>query len=247
MTDKIDVVGSALSTLIEEGKLERDKNQSTYDHIMGDVGLLNDLETVCSKLGLYLNQQFNAFYVSPIPGSRTFGYSNDELKKAFGYYFMNEDMYMALFIIATIVVEFFPEANIQSAIKFLKVKDLIEIVDSKIDALRNQGKLEEMSQKQSYNFDVVVRKWMELPMIKVEDNKVDDRKAGKQSKTQIVNTTLKFLELQQLISQVEINDRSIFVTERFQATVSSVYNSERVQSEIYSIINSLKEESESNI
>ncbi len=242
MTVKLDVIGNALQILIENGKLDRKENPKLHESIINDVGILNDLEHLCLKLGLYLSQKYGVFYVSPIPGSRTFGYSNDELKKTLGYYFTNEEMYTALFIIATIVTEFFPEANEAPAITFLKVNRLMEIIDNKIDILSDKVNLEEISYEKSYNFEVVVRKWTELPRVRVDKTDADNKiEYGKKSKVQIVNTTLRFLEGQNLIKIADFNsDTNIYITDRFKATVHNVYNNEYIQAQIYNYIDSLR-------
>ncbi|CAH2213887.1 DUF6063 family protein [Tepidibacter aestuarii] len=243
MIDKIDIVGKGLKVLIENGKLDRKEEPRLYEEIINNIDILNDLEKLCQNIGLYLSQKYGGFYVSPIPGVRTFSYSNDELKKALWNGFNNEDMYTGLFIIATIVTEFFPEANEVAAIPFLKVNKLIEIIDNKIDVLRNKANLEEVSYEQSYNFEVVVKKWTELPRIRMNKTDIDNRlEHGKRSKIQVVNTTLRFLENQNLIKSVDFNsDKNIYVTDRFKATIHNVFNNEYIQNEIYDYIEGLRE------
>lgn len=244
----MDVIGSALKVLIEKGELDRKEEPELFELIINDIGFFNDLESLCNKLGLYFNQKFGVFYVSPIPGTKTFGYSNDELRKVLYYSFNNEDMYLVLFIIATIVTEFFPEANEVPAIAFLKFNKLMDILDNKINVLKDQVNLEEISYENSYNFEVVVKKWIELPRARVDKTDADTMKEnGKKSKIQIVNTTLKFLLAQELIKIADFgNDKSIYVTERFKATVFNTFNNEDIQSEIYSFIDNLKNEEEAD-
>lgn len=238
MSGDIKILSSAIQILIEKGNLSRETFPNLHEAIINDAGILDDLENFCQYMGLFLNERAGVFYVSPIPGVKTFGYSNEELRKEFGYSFNNEDLYTALFIIANVITEFFPEASSIPAKQFLKSNELMEIVDRKIDILREQANLDEISYEKSYNFDIVVKKWTELPRVKLD--KADAKEFGKSSKLQLLNTTLRFLENQELIKIVDFNgDKSLYITERFKATVLNAYNSDEIQSEIFSYIDNL--------
>lgn len=241
MSNGINVLGNALQILIEKGSLSRDEFPTIHENIINDGGVLNDLESLCQNMGLYLNEKAGIFYVSPIPGVKTFGFSNEEMRREFGYSFNNEDLYTSLFIIANIITEFFPEASMIPSRQFLKSNELMEVVDRKIDILREQVNLDEISYEKSYNFEIVVKKWTELPRVRLDKVESENRKEyGKASKLQLLNTTLRFLENQELIKIVDFNgDKSIYITERFKATVLNAYNADEIQSEIYNYLDNL--------
>lgn len=243
MPNNMDIIGNCLQILIEKGSLSRNEFPKLHEAVIRDAAIYNDLENMCQNLGLFLNERSGIFYVSPIPGTRTFGYSNEDLRKELGYSFNNEDVYTALFIIANIITEFFPEASSIPARQFLKSNELMEIVDKKIGILKGNANLDEISYAKSYNFEIVVKKWTELPMIKLDKLETENHKEyGKSSKIQILNTTLRFLEGQELIKMVEFSgDRSIYITERLKATILNAYNSGEIQSEIYSYLDNLAE------
>ena len=164
------------------------------------------------------------------------------MKKELGYSYNNEDLYISLFIMANIVTTFFPEANSNSDKQFLKVSDLLNIMNNKTEAMSHTFNLDEISYKTSYNFDIVVKKWLDLQTVKMDKNDSDTKKEyGKSSKMQIINTTLKFLVEQQLISLADgFNEQIIYITERFTATIFNAYNSSEIQSRIYDYIESIK-------
>ena len=241
MSNSINALGNALQILIEKGSLSRDEFPTIHESIINDGGVLNDLESLCQNIGLYLNEKSGTFYVSPIPGVKTFGFSNEEMRREFGYSFNNEDLYTALFIIANVIIEFFPEAGTTPTRQFLKSNELMEIIDKKIDILREQVNLDEISFEKSYNFEIVVKKWTELPRVKLDKGESDTKKEfGKASKIQLLNTTLRFLENQELIKLVDFNgDKSIYITERFKATVLNAYNADEIQCEIYNYLDNI--------
>ena len=188
------------------------------------------------------------------------------MRREFGYSFNNEDLYTALFIIANVITEFFPEAGTTPTRQFLKSNELMEIIDKKIDILREQVNLDEISFEKSYNFEIVVKKWTELPRVKLDKGESDTKfpfcitftfiklprvklgkggsdtkkEFGKASKIQLLNTTLRFLENQELIKLVDFNgDKSIYITERFKATVLNAYNADEIQCEIYNYLDNI--------
>jgi len=245
MDSTIEIVGSAMAKLIEAGQLSRLEHEKLYDEILEKNEVYQQLESICGSMGLYLHHSSPYFYVSPIPGFRTFGYSNEELRRAMNYQFRNEDMYTALFITAVIVTEFYPEARREQAISFLRLNNVITIVSERIEALKNQADLENTSYENAYNFEVIVKKWLELPMVRPDKNDPDDIKSrGRTSKIQIVNTTLAFLEEQGLIRIPEgiKQDKFIYITDRFKATVYNIYRMGEAQDNLYQIIDSLRQE-----
>lgn len=237
----MEAVGNALKILIEKGSLSRDNFPVIHESIISDGDILSDLEKICQTMGLFLNERSGTFYVSPVPGMRTFGYTNEELRKEIYYHFRNEDLYTALFIIANVITEFFPEASPSPLKSFLKSNDLMDVIDKKIEILSEQVNLDEISYEKSYNFEVVVKKWMDLPRVKLDKGEGDSkREFGKTSKIQILNTTLKFMENQELIKLVEMNgDKAIYITERFNATILNAYNDDEIQNEIYDYLDNL--------
>ncbi|WKY46632.1 DUF6063 family protein [Eubacteriaceae bacterium ES3] len=241
MAKNMEAVGNALKILIEKGSLSRDEFPVIHERIISDGDILSDLEKICQTTGLFLNERSGTFYVSPVPGMRTFGYTNAELRKEIYYHFRNEDLYTALFIIANVITEFFPEASPSPMKSFLKSNDLMDVIDKKIEILSEQVNLDEISYEKSYNFEVIVKKWMDLPRVKLDKGEGDSkREVGKASKIQILNTTLKFMENQELIKLVEMNgDKAIYITERFNATILNAYNDDEIQNEIYDYLDNL--------
>lgn len=238
---KTEKLGKILKVLIETGSISITEYQNLYNSITDD-NIYNDLNDLCNNMGLFLSNHSGVFYVSPIPLVKTFTYTNEEMKKELGYSFNNEDLYVSLFIIANIVTAFCPEANSNSDKQFLKVSDLMDIINKKAEAMSKTFNLDEISFKTSYNFEIVVKKWLELQTIKMDKNDSDTKKEyGKSSKIQIINTTLKFLREQKLISLSDgLSEQSIYITDRFKATIFNAYNSSEIQRRIYDYIDSIK-------
>ena len=241
--DALETIGRAISKLIGAGQLCRRDDEKLYDEIIEKNEVYSGLELLCASMGLYLHDSSPYFYVSPMPGFGPFCYTNEELRKAMNYNFRNEDMYTALFIISVIVTEFYPEAGREQAVSFIRLNDVIRLVDERIDGLKDRVDLDSISYDNSYNFELVVKKWLELPTVRPDKNDPDDvRTRGRASKLQIINTTLQFLNEQNLINIPEdVNqDKFIYITDRFKATVYNIYRLGSAQSDIYNLIEGLK-------
>ena len=244
MSKDITTIGKALKILIEKGELSRAEHPTLHESIINDGGQLEDLGSICRTMGLFLCENAGTFYVSSIPGDKTFGYTNEELRLGINSYFKNQDLYTVLFIIANIVTEFYPEASLSPTKPFIKKNDIMDIIDKKIEILRKDADLENISDKTSYNFEVVVKKWSEIPRVIFNKGEGDSyKRQGKESKIQLLNSALLLLKKNDLIKLVEINDdEAIYITERFKAIISKSYNEDEIQVEIYTIIDSLASE-----
>lgn len=242
MMSNITAIGRVLQVLLEKGFLDRQDYPKIYEDVIRDSTILESLDELCRSIGLFLSIRPGVLYVAPIPGIRTFSLNNEEMRNLMHNSFKNEDLFTALFIISVMLVEFFPEASSEASLKFLKVNDLISIVDKKIEVLREETNLEQISYEKSYNFEVVVKKWSELPTVRIKKGSSDEiMEKGKSSKVQLTNTTLQFLIDQGLIQVLDHTngEKAIYITDRFSATVSNVFNSEEIQKEIYEYIESL--------
>lgn len=171
-----------------------------------------------------------------MPKSKTFSYSNEELRRELGSQFNNVDLYLVLLIMAIFITEICPDGTVprQSLITF---NDYINCVEKKFNYFNSLDNLEKISVENSYNLYDCVNRWNELlPVVRNKNNEISEK--GKNSRYQICMTTLKFMEKQSLIKLGGVNDKTIYILDRFKAMVSNTYNSSYVQNQIFDIIQS---------
>lgn len=232
----INIIGQALKILLESGQLSLKKNQEIYKEISSDWDTFNRLNELANSIGLYVVNYNECYYISAMPKSKTFSYSNEELRRELGSQFNNVDLYLVLLIMAIFITEICPDGTVprQSLITF---NDYINCVEKKFNYFNSLDNLEKMSVENSYNLYDCVNRWNELlPVVRNKNNEISEK--GKNSRYQICMTTLKFMEKQSLIKLGGVNDKTIYILDRFKAMVSNTYNSSYVQNQIFDIIQS---------
>jgi hypothetical protein len=120
----------------------------------------------------------------------------------------------------------------QSLILF---NDFINAVEKKFNYFSSLEDLEKVSVEKSYNLYDCLNRWNELlPVVRNQNGEISEK--GKNSRYQICMTTLKFMEKQKLIKLGGMNDKTIYILDRFKAIVSNTYNSSYIQNQIFDTI-----------
>lgn len=232
----INIIGQALKILLESGQLSLKKNQEIYKAISSDWDIFNKLNELANAIGLYIVNYNECYYISAMPKSKTFSYSNEELRKELGSQFNNVDLYIVLLIMAIFITEICPNGTLprQSLITF---NDYINCVEKKFNYFNSLDNLEKISVENSYNLYDCVNRWNELlPVVRNKNNEISEK--GKNSRYQICMTTLKFMEKQSLIKLGGVSEKTIYILDRFKAIISNTYNSSYIQNQIFDIIQS---------
>lgn len=230
----INIIGNAIKVLLENGQLSLKKNKDLYREISSNWDTFNQLSEMCNTMGLYIVNYNESYYISPMPKSKTFSYSNEELKKELGSQFNNIDLYLVLMIMAIFITELCPNGE-EIRQSLITLNEFISAVEKKFEYFNSLKNVEELSKENSYNIDECLKRWNELLAVnRNQDNEIIEK--GKNSRYQICLTTLKFMEKHGLIKLGGINNKTIYIQDRFKAMVSSAYNSNYIQGQIFEII-----------
>lgn len=230
----INVIGNALRILLENGQLSLKNNKDLYKEISSNWDNFNQLNELCNNMGLYIVNYNESYYVSSMPKFKTFSYSNEELKRELGSQFNNMDLYLVLMIMAIFVTEICPNGE-EIKLSLMTLNEFISVVEKKFEYFNSLQNLEEISVKNSYNIEECLKRWNELLAVnRNQDNEIIEK--GKNSRYQICLTTLKFMEKQKLIKLGGVNNKTIYIQDRFKAIVSNTYNSSYIQNQIFEII-----------
>lgn len=232
----INIIGQALKILLESGQLSLKKNQEIYKAISSDWDTFNRLNELANSIGLYVVNYNECYYISAMPKSKTFSYSNEELRRELGSQFNNVDLYLVLLIMAIFITEICPDGTVPKQ-SLITINDYINCVEKKFNYFNSLDNLEKISVENSYNLYDCVNRWNELlPVVRNKNNEISEK--GKNSRYQICMTALKFMEKQSLIKLGGVNDKTIYILDRFKAIISNTYNSSYVQNQIFDIIQS---------
>ena len=230
----INVIGNALRILLEYGQLSLKNNKDLYKEISSNWDNFNQLNELCNNMGLYIVNYNESYYVSSMPKFKTFSYSNEELKRELGSQFNNIDLYLVLMIMAIFITEICSNEE-EIKLSLMTLNEFISVVEKKFEYFNSLQNLKEISVKNSYNIEECLKRWNELLAVnRNQDNEIIEK--GKNSRYQMCLTTLKFMEKQKLIKLGGVNNKTIYIQDRFKAIVSNTYNSSYIQNQIFEII-----------
>lgn len=191
---------------------------------------------ITKQMGLIICERNKVIYLSPGVDNPVYGMTLEEIKTQLSQSFTNLHVYTSFFIIHVIITEFYKESMPETQRAFILKSDLIDVIDAKIDALSTHAELDKLSEEHNYNFYEIRDLWKELPVIQHRKRRDEPIEKGKGSRYSLVNTTLSFLEDQDL---VHVQEDMIRLTERFKAIIDNAYRNEQVQSGIAQLIESL--------
>jgi hypothetical protein len=230
----LNVIGESLRILLENGELSLKKNQELYKTISSDWDTFNRLNELANAMGLYVVNFNECYYVSAMPKSKAFAYSNEELRKELGSQFNNVDLYLVLLIVSIFITEICPDGA-EPKQSLMLFNDFINAVEKKFNYFNSLEDLERVSVENSYNLYDCLNRWNELlPVSRNQNGEISEK--GKNSRYQICMTTLKFMEKQKLIKLGGMNEKTIYILDRFKAIVSNTYNSSYIQNQIFDTI-----------
>ncbi|KKG07772.1 DUF6063 family protein [Methanosarcina sp. 2.H.A.1B.4] len=198
--------------------------------------IMEAFEFIIKQMGLIMCVRNKVIYLSPGVDNPVYGMTLEEIKVQLSQSFTNLHVYTAFFIIHVIITEFYKESMPETQRAFILKSDLINAINTKVDALSTHTELDKLSEEHNYNFSEIRDLWKELPVIMHRKGRDDPIETGKSSRYALVNTTLKFLEAQDL---VHVQEDMIRLTERFKAIIDNAYRNEQVQYGIAQVIESL--------
>jgi len=232
----INIVGEALKILLENGELSLKKNQEVYKAISSDWNVFNQLNELSNTMGLYIVNFNECYYISAMPKSKTFSYSNEELRRELGSQFNNIDLYLVLIIMAIFITEVCPNGT-EPKQSLIPLNDFISAVERKFNYFISMEDLEKISIENSYNLYECVNRWNELlPVSRNQNDEISEK--GKNSRYQMCMTAIKFMEKQKLLKLGGVNDKTIYIQDRFKAIITNTYNNAYVQNQIFDVIQS---------
>jgi len=232
----INTIGEALRILLESGELSLKKHQEVYKAISSDWNTYNQLNELANTMGLYIVHYCESYYISAMPKCKAFAYSNEELRHELNGQFNNIDLYLVLLIIAIFITEVSPDGS-EPKVSLMTFNDFINCVDRKFNYFSSMQDLEKVSIENSYNLYDCVNRWNELlPVSRNQNDEISEK--GKNSRYQMCMTAIRFMERQKLVRLSGIDEKNIYVQDRFKAIVSNTYNSSYVQNQIFDIIQS---------
>ena len=240
--ENLGVALEIFSSILKNGSVTRTDHPREFLRYDQEVEVREALEVCARKQGLVLCRYHDAFYLSPGINNPVFGLSNTEIKQALGIGFNNPEMYTAFFIMHVLIAEFYRDSTREPYLEKVYTNRLLEVVETKMKAMEGLEDLEKTSEGHQFNFKVIAETWNKLPPVEFRSDDPDEiKQRGIGSKNALVNSTIAFMEKNQLVRE---NDGAVYLTPRCKAIIAGTYSTEEVQANVRAFIEGLGEAGE---
>ena len=200
-----------------------------YEEYRNNSEVYDILTSVLKKSNLSLYEFGNSLYVTAGEGTRIFGFTNDELKRAIGLR-LNKELYLAYFIIYNTILLFYQDSGSFSYIDYVRSEDVIAQTESSMKQALNALHDQALNAIEENSFQTLAALWEDMPLIPANDDMMS-LKAARGSKTGFVKLVFNFLIAQDLFFE---SQGRYYVKPRFRALAENYYEENRGR--LYTIV-----------
>ncbi len=236
-TKELEIALEIVARLINGDSVSRgDKaSQSLYQEYEENGQIYDYVNLILKKMNLTLYEYNYSLYITPGENNKTFGYSNEELKRELGVK-LNRELYLCYFIIYCIIIKFYKNSAVSTYTEYVKAEDVIETADSLLLSFTKELDLFDMEELEENSFKTIAMVWEDMPALTVAEGTL---RASRNSKAGYVKMVFNFLTAQNLLLE---NDKRYYITERMRALVTNYF--EEYKGRIYQIMKGEAEDGE---
>ena len=208
-----------VSELIMGRAVDKDGDNATlYQEYQNNSEVYDMVETVLKKLNINIFEYNYGLYISPGENNRTFGYTNEELKKAIGVK-LNRELYLCYFIIYNIITRFYNDSANYTYVEYGQQEDVIGSVDSSLSGIISNLSVLDVSEVEAGSFKELALVWEDMPVVSGEDISV---RASRSSKAGFVKLVFNFLTAEGLMLESE---GRYYPKDKFKALIENYFES----------------------
>ena len=196
-------------------------NVALYEEYSSNSQVYDLLRLILKKFDLELYEYNNALFVSAGENNRSFGFTNEELRRAIGVK-VNKELFLCYLIIYNIMTEFYKTSGSYTFAEFVRVEEIIKAVDNSLANVIDRSEGLVLDEVEENSFKVLALLWDELAVVSTED--LQGQRAARNSKTGYVKLTFNFLVSQGLFIE---NQGKYYPTDRFKAMAENYYSQNR--------------------
>ena len=211
----------------------RSENAVLYEEYQNNGEVYDYVQTILKKMSLNIYEYNYGLYISPGENNKTFGYTNEELKRAIGVKF-NRELYMCYFIIYNIITRFYNDASNYTYVEYVKQEDVIASVDSTLSGIISKLSVLDVNEVEAGSFKELALVWEDMPVASGEDTSV---RASRGSKAGFVKLVFNFLVDENLMLESE---GRYYPKDKFKALVENYFDS--YKGRLYEILRGDKED-----
>lgn len=194
-------------------------NVALYEEYSSNSQVYDLLRLILKKFDLELYEYNNALFISAGENNRSFGFTNEELRRALGVK-VNKELFLCYLIIYNIMTEFYKTSGSYTFTEFVRVEEIIKAVDNSLANVLDRSEGLVLDEVEENSFKVLAILWDELAVVSTEDM----QRAARNSKTGYVKLTFNFLAAQGLFIE---NQGKYYPTDRFKAMAENYYSQNR--------------------
>lgn len=210
----LDIVSALITGKTVDNKGE---NAGLYEEYQNNSELYDLAQTILKKMNLELYEYNNGLYISPGENNKTFGYTNEELKKAIGVK-LNRELYLCYFIIYNIITRFYNDSANYTYVEYVKQEDVIASVDSTLSGIVSNLSILAMDEVEAGSFKELALVWEDMPVVSSEDVSI---RASRGSKSGFVKLVFNFLAEEGLMIESE---GRYYPKEKFKALIEHYFD-----------------------
>lgn len=210
----LDIVSALITGKTVDNKGE---NAGLYEEYQNNSELYDMAQTILKKMNLELYEYNNGLYISPGENNKTFGYTNEELKKAIGVK-LNRELYLCYFIIYNIITRFYNDSANYTYVEYVKQEDVIASVDSTLSGIISNLSILALDEVEAGSFKELALVWEDMPVVSSEDVSI---RASRGSKSGFVKLVFNFLTEEGLMLESE---GRYYPKDKFKALIENYFD-----------------------
>ncbi len=231
--ETLDDALAILKALLQGEEVGKSSNAYLFNKYRHSTEVEDMLFHIAGQLELRVYASQERLFICPEAGSRLFGWSNEELRSRISYISTNSELFTGYFVIMTLITMFYREAYPDTPVVYVKMSDLVESVNRRLEVLQDMDHLDAVSLENQFDFVEICRVWQRLP---------DAREGvggGKNDKVAFVENICKFLQAEKLIV-LDVPQRIIYPSERFKTIIWNYYEDRDNRRDLLSFVNDLE-------
>lgn len=222
----MDIVAKLLDG--EEIGRSQKKNIALYEEYSSNTEVYDLVQQMLKRMNLKLYEYQYGLYLTAGENNRTFGFSNEELKRVLGVK-LNKELYLCYFIMYQTVCFFYKDTTSPNFVEYIRIEDVIRSVDGGLNSILEDIEVLVEGEAEDESFKALSLLWSELPLVTGDDG--NSIRAAKNSKSGYVKLTFNFLVSQGLL--VEEKER-YYPKDRLRALIENYF--EEYQGRLYEIL-----------
>lgn len=222
----MDIVAKLLDG--EEIGRSQKKNIALYEEYSSNTEVYDLVQQMLKRMNLKLYEYRYGLYLTAGENNRTFGFSNEELKRVLGVK-LNKELYLCYFIMYQTVCFFYKDTTSPNFVEYIRIEDVIRSVDGGLNSILEDIEVLVEGETGDESFKALSLLWSELPLVTGDDG--NSIRAAKNSKSGYVKLTFNFLVSQGLL--IEEKER-YYPKDRLRALIENYF--EEYQGRLYEIL-----------